>query len=237
MISLKTKRTHDKFYLDEDRRNNPKEYFKFIIDNIQLDLNNLKIIDIGCATGDFLFYINSLFPKANIFAADIDKELLSEAKKNVPSIKECFQLDISNLETFEKFDAIFMLGVHSIFDDLKWINSIKLMLKNENSKAYIFGIFNPDKIDVIIRGRESNSNQDWETGWNVFSKESIRNAMDECGLKHKFIDFNLKIDIDKKNEDSFRSWTIPIQDKQKLVINGLCLVHYFSLCEVSLIET
>jgi SAM-dependent methyltransferase len=232
-----SKRTHDKLYLNEDRRNEPKEYFKFIAENINLNLNHLKVIDICCATGDFLYYLNSLFPKATLYGADIDEELLLRAKNNVPEIKKCFQLDISEIENkIGKFDAIFMLGVHSIFDDLNWLDSIKKMLKDKDSRAYIFGIFNPDEIDVIIRGRKSNSNEHWETGWNVFSKASVGSFMERHDLKYRFIDFNLNIDIEKNINDPLRTWTLDTGLEKKIVINGLCLIHHFSLLEVSFLE-
>ena len=52
-----------------------------------------------------------------------DKFYLNEDRRN--ETKEYFQLDISEIENkIGKFDAIFMLGVHSIFDDLNWLDSI-----------------------------------------------------------------------------------------------------------------
>ena len=57
-------RLHDSFYLNEDRRNEPKECFKisskyiedYIIKN---DLDELEILDIGAATGDFLWHLKN----------------------------------------------------------------------------------------------------------------------------------------------------------------------------------
>ena len=231
------KRTHDKFYLEEDRRGNPKQYFKFVLENTSLDLNDRKVIDIGCATGDFLYFLNEKFPNAILHGADIDEDLLLKAKERVPDIKKLFRLDISNLKKeIGSFDVVYMLGVHSIFDDLNWLNSVKKILKDKDSRAYIFGIFNPDNIDVILRARKSKSIGDWETGWNVFSKSTIEGFMENNNLRHKFVDFDLDIDIDKNKNDPMRSWTIKTDSKSRIVINGLCLMHYFSLLEVSFFE-
>ena len=102
-------RTHDKLYLNEVRKDTPKEYFKFIVKNLSFNLNNKNVIDIGCATGEFLHYLNKLFPNAKLYAADIDKELLVKAQENVPSLKKTFHLDISKkLKNIGSYDALFM---------------------------------------------------------------------------------------------------------------------------------
>ncbi|MBT6936788.1 MAG: class I SAM-dependent methyltransferase [Candidatus Marinimicrobia bacterium] len=138
-------RTHDRFYLKENRKLKPKEYFKFIVNNLKTSLDNKSVIDIGCATGDFLYYLSTCFPKAELYGADVDLDLLERTKREVSLVKRTFQIDISDLKTdIGKYDAVFMSGVHSIYDELNWINSIKSLLKDENSRGYIFGIFNPD---------------------------------------------------------------------------------------------
>ena len=141
-------REHDKLYLNENRKTNPKEYFKFIGNFFEKYVNSIKnptILDIGCATGDFLYYLSTCFPKAELYGADVDLDLLERTKREVSLVKRTFQIDISDLKTdIGKYDAVFMSGVHSIYDELNWINSIKSLLKDENSRGYIFGIFNPD---------------------------------------------------------------------------------------------
>ena len=234
MKNLETTRTHDKLYINEDRKDNPKESFKFIRSNVRSNLKGLNILDIGCATGDFLFYLNEHNPHANLYGADIDLELINQAKLNVPSVKDFYQIDISqSIINIGKFDIIFMIGVHSIFDDLNWITSIKKLFKDNYSKAYIFGIFNSDDLDVIIKSRSSNSNDKWESGWNVFSKTSVKKTLFNEGLEGKFKDWNIDIDIEKNIKDPLRSWTIDKKDKTKMIINGLCLIHNFSLLEIN----
>ena len=57
------------------------------------------------------------------------------------------------------------------------------------------------------------------------------------GLNFNFRDFNINLDIIKNEEDPLRSWTIESNTGDKIVINGLCLIHHFSLLEFSLNET
>ena len=58
------KRTHDNFYLNEKEK--VKDYYKFILSNVRHNLNNKDIIDIGCATGDFLSFLNKKFPSSKL---------------------------------------------------------------------------------------------------------------------------------------------------------------------------
>ena len=62
MFKIKKKRSHDDFYLNE--KFIIKEYYKFIIKRLNKNLNGKKVLDIGCATGDFLKFINIKFPKS-----------------------------------------------------------------------------------------------------------------------------------------------------------------------------
>ena len=59
---MKTVRTHDKIYLFQNKHNKPKEYFKFIEKKAfgkKNYFNQKEIIcDFGCATGEFLYFLN-----------------------------------------------------------------------------------------------------------------------------------------------------------------------------------
>ena len=48
-----------------------------------------------------------------------------------------------------------------------------------------------------MRGRKSNSNEDWELGWNVFSKATVGKFMENSGLEYSFKDFKFSLDIKK----------------------------------------
>jgi hypothetical protein len=67
----------------------------------------------------------------------------------------------------------FILNVHPIFDRLEeWLDLlVKLLRKQKNAAIHVFGCFNLEEIDVLIRARPSSSNDSWETGWNLFSKK------------------------------------------------------------------
>jgi SAM-dependent methyltransferase len=234
---LRVIRDHDRFYLKEDRKLKPKEYFKFINGHSEKFLGkilNPRILDVGCATGDFLHYISTLYPNAQLTGLDIMPELIRRAKKEVPN-SAFFIADIfsgSNLPR-EKFDAIFLLGVHPIFDDYKpWLNNL-LKLTKTNGRIYVFGIFNPENTDVLVKVRYSNDgNKPWQAGWNVFSKKTIGSYLEKIKARYKFYDFTISIDLPRHKDDPLRSWTFKLQNGQRALINGTQIVHRLSLLEI-----
>ena len=170
-------RDHDKFYLNEDRKLNTKEYFKFIVNHSSEFINyvphNLSILDIGCATGDFVFYLSKTFPQAKLVGIDVMQDLLERAKNEVPDVT-FIRSDISNKKSLpvDKFDAVFMLGVHTIFDDLFPVFDNAISLLKDQGRLYVFSFFNDSDIDTLVKVRTSSTNTAWQSGWNLFSKKS-----------------------------------------------------------------
>ena len=82
---MKLKRTHDKkVYLREKRKYKPKEYFKFTYSNSKNFITKVekpKILDIGCATGDFLYYMSTKYKNAEFTGMDVNLHYLKQQKK------------------------------------------------------------------------------------------------------------------------------------------------------------
>lgn len=239
---MKVERTHDKLYLNEDYKSSPKEYYKFvkkeIISDTSFKSNSIfNLLDIGCETGSFLYFLKTDFPKAKLSGLDIHQDLLNKVNEQVDEDNKIHTIcaDISSRETLpkQKYDLITMLGVLSIFDNYESILDNVLTLLNDKGRLYIFGIFNPKDLDVLIKSR--NSRQDsvtWESGWNCFSKLSIKNYCNKYSLNCEFKPFSLNMDIPEREEDPLRSWTKTICGNERMIINGLQLVHNFYLCKI-----
>jgi trans-aconitate methyltransferase len=231
MKEVETTYTHDKYCLDENRKHDPKEYFKFVLNEVDADLANAgHILDVGCATGDFLWFLGERFPDAKLTGIDIDDEFLQKAKVEVPHAEFIYGNIVTD-KFDEQYDLIFMMNVHPIYDSLEeWLDPlVKLLRKQKNAAIHVFGCFNPEEMDVLIRARPSSSNVSWETGWNLFSKKTIRDYCANKGWECDFKDFQIGIDLKKNESNPLRSYTIMTEDKDRLVVNGLQLVHKFSL--------
>lgn len=226
-------RDHDKIYLNENWKDNPKENFKFIANYSSKFISSLSIpsiLDIGCATGDFIYYLSKTFPDAKYVGLDVMPELLEKARKEV-SDAIFIQADISNNKSLpnDRFDVIFMIGVHSIFDDIFLILDNVISLLKKNGRVYVFNFFNDENIDVLVKARPSSTTGPWQVGWNLFSKKSITDYIKNKGLECEFIDWEIPIDLSKNFNDSLRSWTFKNEHKKRMVINGTGILHTFSL--------
>jgi SAM-dependent methyltransferase len=235
-MTRETTRTHDKLYLDENRKLHPKEYFKFIAKYARPFLSGLEnptLLDVGCATGDFLHYAGIEFPWASLIGMDVMGSLIDRAKEEVPKA-EFYLGDIYqglNLPD-KKFDAIFMSGVHTIFEEFKpWVNNLVSLLSKQG-RGYVFGLFNPFDLDIVVHVRRSGADGPAEMGWNTISKKSIQIYLQELGFNCRFMDWEINIDISAHPEDPLRSWTIRTQEGARLVVNGTQVLHQFSLLEI-----
>lgn len=240
--SKKVIREHDELYLHENRKKKPKETFKFAAKVARPFLakrKDLSIADVGCATGDFLYYLHQCFPKAELVGIDTVPSLVARAKQEVPEA----QFFVGDLYTGkglpeQKFDAVFLVGVHSIFDEVKpWMDNLLRMLA-PGARAYVFGMFNPEGVDVLVRVRyaglsagKAGRKNPWQSGWNMVSERTVRDYLHTKKYSTKFYPFTLPIDLPKQ-KDPLRSWTFKLQSGKRAIVNGTQVLHHFSLLEI-----
>ena len=238
---MEIKRTHDSFYLKENYRANPKEYFKLVKSEIDKDFSGnldggVKILDIGCETGSFLYYLRSCYPDVHLYGMDVMKKLLDRLNEDGAEYGISTYLgDISDKATLPdgKFQIITMLGVMSIFDDFKPVMDNMMSMLDEKGTAYIFGIFNPENLDVLIKSKNSEQGDDhWESGWNYFSRKSVEDYCGQSGWDFEFIPFEMPFAIEKHADDPLRSWTEEMANGHLQIVNGLQLVHQFYVLKI-----
>ena len=138
----------DKTYLNKKVVN--KEYFKKIINYLNKYKNNVSLIDVGCASGDFL---NLLSKKKNFYLTGIDfsKASIEIAKKRVTSAKFKVQDLNKKLKLNEKYNICTCLGTLSIFDNsFKIINKLINIVK-KNGELIFFDLMNENDVNVLIR--------------------------------------------------------------------------------------
>ena len=238
---MKVIRDHDALYLQEDRKQQTKESFKFIVSKASAHLDQYhqpRIADIGCATGDFLYYLKSLYPESELTGIDVMPELLERAAAEVPGV-EFLQGNIVEKETLPKgrFDAVFMNGVYTIFDDFRPCleNALELADRARDGKLFVFGLFNPDDVDVLVKVRNSAQPHDapWQSGWNCFSRTSVQHHLEKLGVtSSRFHEFEIGIDLPRHESDPLRSWTFRYEDGSRGIVNGAAIVHHLALLEI-----
>lgn len=234
---MKKQRLDDSFYLLEDRRFRPKEIFKIgaqIVNDYRKEgrgIGRLRILDIGCATGDFLCYMSQLEGPSDLYGGDVREDLIALARARVD--KATFGLvDISETASAESFidqcggcfDVTTMFGVNAIFDDCKWVKNLSL-LTIKDGLSIVFGPFNKTNLDLLVGVRESGT-EIVRSGYNTLSINTLISSLEDCGRKFRVSinDFVMPFDLDEQ-EDPLRAFTLNTAERGRIQINGLGLLR------------
>lgn len=202
--------------------------------NNNSQINNFKLCDMGCATGDFASYLLKRFSKLEVIGIDYHVELIEQAKKNYQKFfanrlefKEGSILE-SKILPSANLDILTVLGVLSMFDE------IEIPLKNcaqwlkPGGLLVIFNMFNSFDIDVLLRFKRLEK-KTLEVGWNIFSEKLVIEKASLFGFENfTFHDFDVNFERLPHSNDPLRSWTVLVDGRKKM-LNGLNILHPFKI--------
>ena len=217
-------RLHDLIYLKQNNYLRPKEKNKLLLKIIKKRISNkkIKILDIGCATGELIFFLDNAL-RAETYGCDINKKLINKAKKNCKNSQ--FKLmDIGkNINFKEKFDIIICSGLIGNLENLNIFFKNLKKLSKKNTIYYLSGIINEFNYNVYIKYEDLNLKKRFkQSGWNSWSINYISKFLNKKKLKK----YKLKIsfDIKKDSSDLMKSWTVKI-NKERYLFNALNLAR------------
>ena len=173
-----------KFYLKEEKYfNEPKFSTKIFLDKISnISEKKLTFVDVGCANGALLSYIENNIPNWNLVGIDIDDELIKDAIDRQLSAN-FFVLDfLLPNQVPIKADIVHAAGIINIFKDPKAFIDSLINIANPKATIFIHGIFNPYDIDVQVSYTDysrSNikSNSPFNGRWNNYSIRTISDIL------------------------------------------------------------
>ena len=232
-------RTHDAFYLKENRYEKPKQLHMDIIESVKKTIKNEQdtvICDFGCAAGEFAYALRKHFPGATIEGYDLLKELIAKAKHEVPNVAfHVGSITDRALCKANHSDYTLCTGVVSIFDSFEPVIDNLICWTKPGGHVFLHGLFNNYPVDVNIK---YNLSADYgsgvaEAGWNIFSKQSVSAWLQKHPdvAAHGFTDFRIEVDL-APQDDPVRSWTIKDENKHRLITNGLCLIQPHSIVHI-----
>lgn len=222
-------------YIDEGWKPQPKESFKALKGIIEdyKGLSGLNVLDVGCATGEFLGYLSTQTTDSRFAGVDVTSDLLDTGRRLLPDTDFKLASALGLPEEFlGAFDVVCAIGCMSIFDE----NQIETFWDNMLGAAKPGGLvvvlspLNEFGVDTMIRHKKRMSGHPplWETGWNIFSQETIREILEIRGAKLELLRFQIPFDLEPQ-DDPVRTWTIRTEKRDRQLINGLKLLidHYF----------
>tara|TARA_B100000989_G_scaffold293195_1_gene270202 strand:+ start:323 stop:1027 length:705 start_codon:yes stop_codon:yes gene_type:complete len=224
------KRTHDKFYLNENNKN-VKESFVAVADVISRQKFS-SIADVGCATGAFPHYLKKRFPSSHIEGIEYLDSLLNKAVKDFPNISFSKGNVLDKESVTKKFDVITMVGVLELFDDCHTVLKNVLSWLNPKGRLILKNLINEYDIDVFIKYRPSSDNYietELESGWNIISKKSLELFTEQNNSRLVSCeDFSISVDLPKQR-DVMRSWTENNLSGSKDIFNALHIRQPFKI--------
>ena len=224
------KRTHDKFYFNENNKN-VKESFVAVADVISRQKFS-SIADVGCATGAFPHYLKKRFPSSHIEGIEYLDSLLNKAVTDFPNISFSKGNVLDKESVIKKFDVITMLGVLGLFDDCHTVLKNVLSWLNPKGRLILNNLINEYDIDVFIKYRPSSDNYietELESGWNIISKKSLELFTKQNNSRLVSCeDFSISVDLPKQR-DVMRSWTETNLSGSKDIFNALHIRQPFKI--------
>lgn len=230
----------DDIYLSENRFDKPKEIFQFIANLIEDEERGdaQSLLDIGCATGEFLYYLGQRFPGWRMSGIEPSASMVARAREVQPDVdfQEGSVLDES-LFAEKCHDVVICNGVLSIFDDPEPAIRNLIDCTRDGGTVYIGNSINPDPIDVIVRVRRAN-NEDapWEKGWNIFSRAWIERILEGSDRVTGFewFPFPMPFALPKRPEDPMRAWTIETEDDPFQRVNGARIIRNVEIVRIGI---
>lgn len=228
--NAKVRRTHDSFYLQVPATDQPKDSFKrsgdLLAELLGDGLKDKELLDAGCAVGHFPHYLQTRFPLARVEGLEFREDLVGKGRELFPGLKIKQGSIFEEIENYsERFDAITMLGVLQIFDDVEPIvQNLASWIRKPGGVLLVHGLFNPYDVDVFTRYRHSGGrNQDQlENGWNIVSQKTFSDACLAAGATSvEFHEFRINVDLEPHPQDPIRSWTELNTQGEREIFNAL----------------
>jgi ubiquinone/menaquinone biosynthesis C-methylase UbiE len=218
---------NDPTYLGSSGYDNPKEYFKLLVEVIKArpDSKGISLLDVGCASGAFMSYAIEQLPITKCVGIDISEDLIHQGREYVPDA-EFIHGSIEDLNSVasETYDVVTCLGTLGIFSDIEpHIKSLLATVK-PGGMLLIFDAFNRYPIDVQALYRTSEESAKagpWQSALNTFSIATYERILASAnnGGQHTWVDFNMPFPI-PETENPMRAWTINTDVKQNQVVVG-----------------
>ena len=166
-----------------------KEVYKQIEKIIKNQKRKKKILDVGTANGELIYFLNKKFKnKFDYTGIDISSKLIDFAKKNQPNIR-FLKKNINDSSFKEKFDIIILLGISGYYSDLRKLIDRSLFLLNKNGIIILEGGVNFNNFDVEIKFRQNSEKikSKWEKGFNAISVYSLTKYLKKRMLVISFL--------------------------------------------------
>lgn len=225
--------------------NRRKESFARIIKIIKQNPPK-TLMDIGCASGNFLFQLADSDPQIQAVGIDKSTSLIKEAlrRQRQRENPRFFYLDIISPKSRLKYkkllksnaEFITILGTLHTFHNFEPI--LNPLISNKITKTIlIHSPFNNDPVNVRVFHQDlTSANRKFQSGYNIFSKDTVSQFLKKNRVRDfRFIPFVMKKTLFKDRKHPMFNYHLVDQNGNRWLTNGARLIfqEYFLLINLT----
>ena len=211
-------------YTSTARYGQPKEIFKAVVAKLREIVDpgrSYRFADIGCANGEFLYYLGQQFPHWQLTGYDREPAFVEVARQAQPDV--AFHM-IDLFDITEEFDIVTTLGTFSIFPDPA---PILAKLTTLAPLLLIDGYFNVKDVDVRITYRDNSKPESaglWRSDFHQHAQSTVRKALEPAHAAH-FEPIVMGVDLPQRPDAPHaNAWTFKDEDGGRHITSGLNLI-------------
>tara|TARA_B100000767_G_scaffold269330_1_gene290998 strand:+ start:858 stop:1568 length:711 start_codon:yes stop_codon:yes gene_type:complete len=223
------------------KKEKKKVYFQKL--NFKIKKKNFSLIDLGCASGGFIDYLNKIKKNENNYFLGVEKEIFllkMQTPKKLMKLKnvQLINRDFTkkNFKIEKKFDYVTCLGTINLFNEIESIFRTIFKLCKKNGKIFIYDIFNDDPINIRTSVNfDNDNNKKWSNHFNCYSQSHVKKICKRINPKSNILFQELNftnIKVKKKKFPSLNSYTKKI-DKKTYFISPFKQILPFKILEIT----
>lgn len=196
-----------------------KVVFDMIFDSIEGQKKPASWLDVGCATGDLIYFASSIYTNTRFLGVDISESLVDIASESSEGANVSFKVDDFFAHPEGSYDVITALAVSGYYSSE--IDFLEPLVKSvsSNGNLFIHGLFNPHGLTVDVRWRKDD---DWQYGLSQLSLEKSLLYLKESGFDVEVKKVEIKDHLPFNSEFPHRAYSI--EHDEFYLANGCMII-------------
>ena len=186
--------------------------------------SSLKLLDIGCSTGNLLLHLKRALPRVAMTGGDLARSSIEEAKKN----KKLKDITFQELDLFElpenTYDIVVANAILCLFDWQEFKDALEIIYTSlrEGGALFVFDLMHPFiHQDVVINETSLGHPEGINLHFRPIKK--VAEELSSAGFSNSsFHPFEMPIDLEKPAPDEdVVSYTVTSQESERMTFRGV----------------